>query len=294
MTVFLINEGDISGLNGYMRYLREFPEYVEAFKIVLELVPASEYGKYREPVLDPVVAKAAESATFWSANLTPLRDLHRELYQQMKDLTEFYTAASRYGAGLDRIDRKALITHDTHYRELAELSRPLKLANTRHVMDILSQCNDSLLERAKTFQQYGSSTSTLHQNIYTIIPRIIDFMNSTLQAQSGNAPLSGPLQRVSWILNSTPLLDPGELIRARGHITSTERNYANYTAAASNMSHYFYRLEQLLIDACHPLANINDTSTLADLSLAFTLAGGRLKEFRNLSEEMTTLLQYSY
>ena len=48
MTVFLINERDIAGLNNYMYFLSELPEYIESFKINFDLASPKDYGTDRK------------------------------------------------------------------------------------------------------------------------------------------------------------------------------------------------------------------------------------------------------
>jgi hypothetical protein len=92
MTVHLIESDDVTYLGFHMGYLQELPRRIESFKIRLGLVPAADYGKYREPALDAVVADARSGSTVWTSTAEQLRSLHRDTDRTLSDLIELIAA----------------------------------------------------------------------------------------------------------------------------------------------------------------------------------------------------------
>lgn len=296
MTTSLIYREDVDRLRHYMLFLHELPQYIEAFKIIFDLVPPKEYGQYKEPLLDHVVLRARTDSTFWSNNLQPLRQLYHEVNQFTKELTEFSNRVSTYIASLDSPERRASIKQVDHARALIALSGKLKPEPANNALDILRRCKSDMNAYVRAFNEKGDTSSILHTSAYTIVPRIMDFMDITIHRCSGSTiavgfgVIPGSLVISAWLTG--PLFANTEQLRkARNRLSLTKHYYAGYTSAASNMNTYCYRISHLLQNAHDKLADVDEQSSLAKLSLSLRLMSVPLKEARALSGEMTTVLQ---
>jgi hypothetical protein len=273
MTVFLINERDIAGLNNYMFFLSSLPEYIESFKINFDLVSPKDYGKYIEPALDHVVPHAARLSSLWTINRKPLQQLHGELDDSLKALAAFSERVSAHVGRLSSADKRGSIGQDGHENVLIDLFGPLKKEPINSVNDILRQCAENINRYQHVFVEKGSIASELERSAYSIIPRIMDFMNNHINAHGHSA--------------SYP---PDRLKTAKSRVLLTEKQYDQYTSAACNMKVYCFRINYLITRARSKLSPLNTHSTWSTFDLSMRLMSASLMEILTLSRSMGRLL----
>ncbi|WP_443691846.1 hypothetical protein [Pseudomonas sp.] len=273
MTVFLINERDIAGLNNYMYFLSELPEYIESFKINFDLASPKDYGTYIEPALDHIVPQATKLSNLWTINRKPLQQLHGELDDSLKALIAFSERVSAHVGRLSSTGKRSSIGQDGDENLLIDLFGPLKKEPTNSVNDILRQCAEEINHYQHIFVEKGSIASELERSAYSIIPRIIDFMNNHINAHGHSA--------------SYP---PDRLETAKSRVLLTKKQYEQYTSSACNMKVYCFRINYLIARAQNKLPLLNKHSTWSNFDLSMRLMSASLMEILTLSKSMGRLL----
>ncbi|QKF51388.1 hypothetical protein [Pseudomonas graminis] len=209
MTTHLIEYDDVAYLGFNIGYLEKLPEYIEAFKIKLDLVPEAEYGKYMEPVMDQTVAAARKGSPFWSARAKQIRALHEDT---KKTLTDMITVLDSNPFD----SRIAQLTQDT-LRHGAEFKRQQE------------EC-EGIIECAMQ-----------------TIPRFMDFMNVRTYeyAERKGLLVKGQSSKVPQTLSSA-ITDESSLASARSSLEWHRRAYNTTILSAGNIGAYCSRLSGLL------------------------------------------------
>lgn len=207
MAIHYIEYRDAEYLGFHMSYLANLPGRIEAFKTGLDLVPASEYGKYREPALDEVVAKALAGSTQWSSTSTELRVLH--------DST--------------RSTLNTLIEH----------------VNTRP--DSLSAQLAALQAQSAQFKKHQEECLKIVEVAIAVIPRFMDFMNTSIctYARVNNLIKGGDKAEGPDTLSR--ILTPDEnMTSAISKVEWNDRSLCSTMLSAANMGIYCGRVSDLL------------------------------------------------
>lgn len=98
MTVYLIDHADLVGLYGYRTYLERLEERIESFKIIFDLVPPHEFGRYRETALAEVTERVRREKSLWPDMVKPLRQLHQVFALFIREANRFVTQLDGYKA----------------------------------------------------------------------------------------------------------------------------------------------------------------------------------------------------
>jgi hypothetical protein len=209
MTTHLIEYDDVAYLGYNIGYLEQLPQRIEAFKIKLDLVPASGYGKLKEPVLDQTVTTARQGSALWRTSATQIRSLHQDVRKTLTEVIGFMDSSSMDG-------RVTQVTRDLQ-RHAAEFKRQQ------------TEC-DRIIECAKR-----------------VTPRFMDFMNVRtfeyakrkgllIKGSGGNGPET----------LSSALKDERSLVSARSTVEWNHRAFSTAVLSAGNMGAYCARLASLL------------------------------------------------
>lgn len=277
MTAYLINEQDIAGLNNFMLFLGELPQYVESFKIIFELVSSAEYGTYKEPALDRVMQSAVASAKLWTVNLKPLRHIHTELNEFINIFQWFSEKINEYVLETDTQTKKSSISDSEVAAVVMSLAQEFNVPSATSVMDIIRYFDVNVIRLQTAFDEKAAITSSLGESVFDIIPRVLDFMNLMID--------SPPAVK-------TPIISlEDRIITAKARAFLTHQYYERFSSAAANFTTFFDWISQLLLETRTELAKLSETSTLSSLKLSLKLTGVNLSEVQSLSTRMTTMLQ---
>ncbi|MBX8492376.1 hypothetical protein [Pseudomonas lijiangensis] len=232
MTGNLIHKSDLTGLDNYIQVLRRLPDSTRSFKVNLDLVPASEYGSYRIPEIAKLLAKASQHLSIWLKILPAIADLHRELETFLEKIVQ-------------------------------------SIENIRSSKDVTQQFIEQSRNRLSIFLEeiddHRETLQTLTNGIYTILPRLIDFMNSNIYRHAHqynliekNDAQSAALQNLTASIpfnQKGPALSPqARLNGARSYVFLAQKQYAEAYCAAANMDSYITRVCDLLgISFAHTL-----------------------------------------
>nr|WP_314583625.1 hypothetical protein [uncultured Pseudomonas sp.] len=258
MTVHLIESDDITYLGFHKRYLEELPVRIESFKIRLGLVPAADYGKYREPALDVVVADARSGSTIWSSTAEKLRALHR----------------------------------DTD-RTLGEL---IKLIAASPSPDALKEVTDELRRHGERFDQMHTECDRVVECAAKVIPRFINFMNTRTfeYAKRKNLLTGATSPNLPDTLNRM-LTDEENLRSATATVEWNYRSFNTVLLCAGNMGAYCLRLYSLLETTRQQLATIDSGQPASRQQVCYQSAASSALEAQRLIKYTTdNILRYSF
>ncbi|RMQ40108.1 hypothetical protein ALQ04_03632 [Pseudomonas cichorii] len=224
MTGNLIQQSDLTGLDNHMRVLQKLPEFTRSFKVNLDLVPAREYGSYRIPEIAALLSKASDHLSLGSKVLPALTALHRELEAFLEDIIPSTESISG--------------SQDV----------------TRHFIE---QSKSRLGMFMETFDDHQRTLQTLTRGIYTILPRVIDFLNGNiyrhahqydLMERNGeqNAAMQNLTASISFAETGPALSPQARLRSARSYVVIAQRQYAEALCAATNMDAYITRVCDVL------------------------------------------------
>ena len=209
MTTHLIEYDDVGYLGFNIGYLEKLPQYIEAFKIKLDLVPQSEYGKYREPAMESVVATARQGSPLWRTSATQIRSIHQDI---KKTLTEV-----------------------------------IALLNSNPFDSRIRQLTADLSRHEQAFKRQQAECDRIIECATQTIPRFMDFMNVRTYeyAKRKGLMIRGTSNHVPETLNSA-LKDESSLASARSSLEWHRRAYNTALLSAANMGAYCSRLAGLL------------------------------------------------
>jgi hypothetical protein len=190
-----------------MNYLQNLTSRIEAFKTGLDLIPAAEYGKSREPALDEVVAKALAGSTLWSSTSAELRALHHTTRDTLNTLVEQVN------------------------------SRP----------DSLTEQLAALKAQSAQFKERQEECLKIVEVAIAVIPRLMDFMNTSIctYARVNNLIKGGSKAEGPDTLNR--ILTPDEhMTSAISKVEWNDRSLCSTMLSAANMGIYCGRVADLL------------------------------------------------
>jgi hypothetical protein len=190
-----------------MSYLENLPSRIEAFKTGLDLVPPAEYGKYREPALDEVVAKALAGSKLWSSTSKELRALHETTRSTLKTLIEHVN------------------THP----------------------DLLSAQLAALQNQSAQFRKRQEECLKIAEVAIAVIPRLMDFMNTSICTYARVNNLIKGENKAEEPDTLNRILTPDEnMTSAISKVEWNDRSLCSTMLSAANMGIYCGRLYDLL------------------------------------------------
>jgi len=207
MAIHYIEYRDAEYLGFHMTYLENLPSRIEAFKIGLDLVPPAEYGKYREPALEEVVAKALAGSKRWRSTSDELRALHETTRSTLKTLIEHVNTGP----------------------------------------DSLSTQLAALREQSAQFRKRQEECLKIFEAAIAVIPRFMDFMNTSIYhyARVNNLIKGGSKAVGPDTLNR--ILTPDEnMTSAISKVEWNDRSLCSTMLSAANMGIYCGRVSDLL------------------------------------------------
>jgi hypothetical protein len=207
MAIHYIEYRDAEYLGFHMTYLENLPSRIEAFKIGMDLVPPADYGKYREPALDEVVAKASAGSKLWRSTSDELRALHETTRSTLKTLIEHVN------------------THP----------------------DSLNAQLAALQEQSAQFKKRQEECLKIAEVAIAVIPRFMDFMNTSIYtyARVNNLIEGGSKAEGPDTLNR--ILTPDEnMTSAMSKVEWNDRSLCSTMLSAANMGIYCGRVSDLL------------------------------------------------
>ncbi|MBI6856041.1 hypothetical protein AAIM60_25820 [Pseudomonas lijiangensis] len=266
MAGYLIYPSDLTELGNYMQVLRKLPEFTRSFKVNLDLVPVREYGAYRIPEIETLLAKAAEHFSIGSKTLSAINALHGELVMFIEDITQ--SAAS--------VTNSKDVT--LHFIERSQKG--------------LSAFLDALDKHLETLK-------LMTQGIYTILPRIIDFLNSNIYRHAytynlieknpdQNSALQSLTSSFSFAENGPALSPIARLRGARNYVQITQRQYAESYGAIANMNAHVTRVSNLLAISLGRSLNMRRTNVASRPYMELQLMLVCLREIQRLSQWFNT------
>lgn len=224
MTGYLIHQSDLTEIHNYMEVLRNLAQFTRSFKVGLDLVPAREYGSYRIPEIEKHLKKAADHLPIWSEVVSGITALHKELEAFMH----------------------SLIQSSESIKSSHEVTRPFIERNLT-----------SLGELADAFEKRQETLQTLIRGIYTILPRITDFMNREIYRHAHqynlvekrpdqNTAMQNLTASYSFVENGPALSPQARLIGGYAYIQRSRRQYEEAYGAATHVSDHLTRICDLL------------------------------------------------
>ncbi|WP_447651795.1 hypothetical protein [Pseudomonas abietaniphila] len=258
MTVHLIESDDVIYLGFHMGYLQELPRRIESFKIRLGLVPAADYGKYREPALDAVVADARSGSTVWTSTAEQLRSLHRDTDRTLSDLIELIAATPS--------------------------------------PDALKGVTDELGRHGERFDQMRTECVRVVECAARVIPRFIDFMNTrTFEYAKRKNLLTGATSPTLPDTLNRMLTDEENLGSAIATVEWNYRSFNTVLLCAGNMGAYCSRLYSLLGTTRQQLAAIDSREPARRQQVGYQSAASSALEAQRLIKYTTdNILRYSF
>lgn len=209
MTTHLIEYDDVAYLGFNIGYLEKLPQHIEAFKIKLGLVPEAEYGKYKEPAMDQVVATARQGSPLWHSSAKQIRALHQDTQKTLTDMI-------------------ALLDSNPFDSRIAQLTQ-------------------DMLRHEAAFKRQQAECDRIIECATQTIPRFMDFMHVRAYeyAERKGLLVKGTSSNVPGTLNSA-VTDESSLASARSSLEWHRRAYNTAILSAGNMGAYCSRLSGLL------------------------------------------------
>lgn len=206
MAIHYIEYRDAQYLGFHMDYLENLSSRIEGFKIGLDLVPAAEYGKSKEPALDHVVAKALAGSKLWSSTSQELRALHESTRSTLKTL-------------LDHVN-----------------SRP----------DSLTTQLVALQAQSARFKTHHQECLKIVEVTVAVIPRFMDFMNTSISTYARVNNLVKGGSKAGPDTFSQILTPDEKMTFAIHKVKWNERSLCSAMLSAANMGIYCERISNLL------------------------------------------------
>jgi hypothetical protein len=245
MTTHLIEYNDVAYLEFNIGYLEKLPQYIEAFKIKLGLVPEAEFGKCREPAMDQAVATAGQGSSLWSASAKQIRALHQDA---KKTLTDVIT----------------LLDSNPFDSRIAQLTK-------------------DMLRHEAEFKRQQAECDRIIECATQTIPRFMDFMNvSTYEYAKRKGLLAkGKPGNVPETLSSA-LTDESSLASARSSLEWHRRAYNTVILSAGNMGAYCSRLSGLLNATLREIHALKPNQPARRMTVACQSAASSAREAQRL------------
>jgi len=241
MTTHLIEYDDMAYLGFNMGYLKKLPEYIEAFKITLGLVPEAEYGRYDEPAMDEVVTLAEQGSSLWTASATQIRSIHQDTKKSLAQITLI-------------LDSNSL---DSRLPPLIKELLRHKAALERQQVEC-----DGIIECAQQ-----------------TTPRFMDFMTLRMyeHAKRKGLLVTSTSSNVPDTLVSA-LMDESSLASARNKLEWHRRAYNTALLSAGNMGAYCSRLSCLLTATVEDIQAIKADLSPRQLAVSCQSAASSARE----------------
>ena len=257
MTTHLIQYDDVAYLGFNIGYLEKLPQYIEAFKIKLDLVPEAEYGKYREPAMDQAVITARQGSTLWSSSVKQIRALHQDTKKTLTDMI----------ALLD--------------------SKPF---NSR-----IAQLTQELLRHEAEFKRQQAECDRIIECASQTVPRFMDFMNVRTYeyAKRKGLLVKGMSRNVPETLGSV-VTDEGSLTSARSTLEWHRRAYNTAILSAGNMGAYCSRLSGLLSATLREIQALKADQPARRMAVSCQSAASSAREaLRLINHTFDNILRFS-
>lgn len=257
MTTHLIEYDDVAYLGFNIGYLEKLPQYIEAFKIKLDLVPEAEYGKYREPAMDQVVATARQGSSLWHTSAKQIRALHQDTEKTLAGMI----------ALLD--------------------SNPFDSAIAQLTLDMLSH--------EAEFKRQQAECDGIIECARQTIPRFMDFMNVRTYeyAKQKGLLVNGKSSNVPETLNSA-LTDESSLASARSSLEWHRRAYNTVILSAGNMGAYCSRLSGLLNATVREIHTLKPNQPARRMTVSCQSAASSAREAQRLiNHTFDNILRFS-
>lgn len=281
MTLYLINHSDSVGLYNHRNYLEQLPQRIEVFKLDLDLVPPHEVGSYREPALLQTTERAKRELSLWPDMVKPLRLLHQDFTLFIRETNRFVDQLTVYKQLKDRDGLRENINTIAVGVAPFNMVNKLGISASTHAPEVVALVRQKLRDFEERFSSQTSEIEQIRQSVLGVIPRFIDFMNTTIADHEA-------MHRT----NNKQLSDAvvGQLSTAKSKIHWSEKQYLYGLQAASNMGTYCARMTVLLQDARADLSAIGDQSNIKALELNMSLMGARTHEAEDLAKRVLDML----
>jgi hypothetical protein len=248
---------DLNDLNDYLVFLRRLADSMRSFKTNLGLVAARDYGSYTIPDLEKQLREAADQSSGWLIVWKALVGFSSELEAFIA-----HTLGTSQAILESRQPDSAPFIATTGKR-LGTLIDPL--ANHQQALDHLTR------------------------GIYTLVPRILDIMNSDLDRHARQYNLKEPDVSVPYKWSGPPLSATARLAAGRRHAKSLHTHYRAAYGAATNIGSYVSRLLDLLRTCREQTLKLRQDKNTADLHLHLRLLGVELREIRRIVGQFNSL-----
>ncbi|TDV46565.1 hypothetical protein EC919_111158 [Pseudomonas graminis] len=245
MTTHLIEYDDVAYLGFNIGYMEKLPQYIEAFKIKLDLVPEAEYGKYREPAMDQVVATARQGSSLWHSSAKQLRALHQDTKKTLTDMI-------------------ALLDSNPFDSRVAQFTK-------------------DMLRHEAEFKRQQAECDWIIECTRQTIPRFMDFMNVRTYeyAERKRLLVKGKSSNLPKTLNSG-VTDESSLASARSSLEWHRRAYNTAILSAGNMGAYCSRLSGLLNATLREIHALKPDQSARRLTVSCQSAASAAREAQRL------------
>ncbi|NBB08581.1 hypothetical protein [Pseudomonas sp. SLFW] len=258
MTTHLIDSEDVAYLGFNIGYLDKLPQYIEAFKIKLDLVPQAEYGKYKEPAMDQTVATARQGAPLWRTSATQIRAIHQD-------------------------------TKKT-------LSEAISLLDSNPFDSRIRQITQDLSRHEEAFRRQQAECERIIVCAKQTIPRFMDFMNMRTYeyAKRKGLLIKGASRTLPETLNSA-LRDESRLASARSSLEWHRRAYNTTILSAGNMGAYCSRLSGLLNATVREVRGLKANQSPRRMKVSCQSAASSAREAQRLVDyTFAYILRFSF
>ncbi|MCV4285317.1 hypothetical protein [Pseudomonas capsici] len=217
MAGHLISPSDLEALDNYMQVLRELPDFIQTFMVILDPLPGRKYARAPISEMETLLAKAREHLSIWSQTLPAIHVMHAEL--------------------------GTFLTQSSASRDV-----------TPHFID---HCQKGLSSLLDTLDRHREILRLMTQGVYTILPRLIDVLNNSIYRHAHAYGLieKQPEQNIALqsLTTSLPSSEDGlalspqaRLTGARHYVQTAQRHYAESYCAVANMNAHMARISDLL------------------------------------------------
>jgi len=264
MTATFINQRQLDAIDACMGHIESLGNAVSGFCSAAEIYQG--YGLTQPPRV--AMNAGATQARLWKLKTEPT--FYRNVVEQIDELALLVNYLGSYIGNLSSPEKKGPITI------LSGIAPPYRRPkySTEPVNDCLSLLKHHqqwMWAYSQMFEAASPGHEAIRKTMYTVLPRVLDFMSVHLQAANAKRPA------------------PAQLNLARDHWHITRGHYFSGMGATADFLTQYQRINYLLAQASESFAGIEKVATLSRLVAGMRLIMVELKQVQRLCSEIAGL-----